>query len=367
MTTRKVIPVAMISAALTACASTPEVDNTPLIRTAVITTEIQNGGVKGFMANETLERFHVMDEISRVDSEFQFTGGVLSRVGGKKSKSEILRLDRGLEWDMDNRKKTYRECPIGGCKTASFGFEGIMGDDQFESEDDQLDDACEIVITDNSLSSKPSGQTRTINGFNASEHLFTWNIEGEDSEGNTMRNEITLSSWMTPIEGSVQEALTMKVAFDENYQRAINNEIPDGVYEVLPREAAEVLTKFMTAGMSEAEKSELWEKFADLQAPSGYPVSTKFQWNSRNDTCAAPEEPEAEDDQLDTGSLSGLLKSVGSQIVKQEVKKREEAKKREIALRPVFSLVTEVKSIEIKDIRESQLTVPANYKLQNRT
>jgi hypothetical protein len=279
-----------------------------------------------------------------------------------------LRIDRDLEWDMDNRKKTYRECPLGGCKTTSFLSEGIYGDDQFESEDDKIEESCIVSITENSLSSKPTGETRDVNGFNASEHLITWNIEGEDSAGETLRNEITVSRWMTPIEGELQEALSMKVAFDENYRRAISAKIPDNAYQVLPKEAAEILIKLLANGMNDSAAQSLWDKFKTLEVASGYPVSTKFQWNARNDTCAAPPEPtEESESKLDTSSFRGLLESVGSQVIKQEVDKREAAKQREIELRPLFSLVSNVKSVEILDIRESKLTVPAKYKLLNRS
>ena len=65
--------------------------------------------------------------------------------------------------------------------------------------------------------------------------------------------------------------------------------------------------------------------------------------------------------------IFGLLKSVGKKVIKQEVDKKKAEKAREIALRPVLSVLTDVKSIEILEIRESQLTVPEKYKLLNRS
>ena len=116
------------------------------------------------------------------------------------------------------------------------------------------------------------------------------------------------------------------------------------------------------------EIQRLLAKFQGLQVPQGYSVSNKFTWEAKNDTCAAPPEPdEGEEDALDTGSISGLLKSVGKKVVKQEIEKKKAEKAREIALRPILSVLTDVKSIDILEIRESQLSVPAKYKLLNRS
>jgi len=100
----------------------------------------------------------------------------------------------------------------------------------------------------------------------------------------------------------------------------------------------------------------------------GFPISQKFQWDARNETCSAPPEPEEEsEDSLNTSSFKGLLASVGKKIVKQEVDKKKAERAREIAMQPMLSVIVETQSIEITEIRESQLSVPANYKLENRS
>jgi len=362
----QVLVVALTTTLLSSCASTPEVvDNTPLIRTAVVKSTIQNGGLKGFLANETQSTFSVMDQIARQDNQIKFTGSILGRVGKKQDLSDIVRLDRQLEWSMDNRRKTYRECPLGGCKRTSYGVEGLQNDDGFE--DEGVDESCDIAITENSLTMAPTGQSRVVNGYQATEHLLEWTIRGKDSEGKTFHSEISVANWMTPITGDIAEAVNMKVAFDRNYQRALADRYPDAVYGVIPPEVLEIFVRALTAGMDEAEANRLWNKFKGLQVPQGYSVSNKFKWEGRDETCAAPKEPEEEKSVLDTGSLSGLLKSVGKQVIKQEVDKKKAEKAREIALRPFLSILTDVTSIEILEIRESQLTVPAKFKLQNRS
>jgi len=69
---------------------------------------------------------------------------------------------------------------------------------------------------------------------------------------------------------------------------------------------------------------------------------------------------------LNTSSIKGLLGSVTKQIVKQEVDKKAAEKAREIELAPIFIYIVDVTSVEMADIRESQLSVPSNYKLITR-
>lgn len=369
MKNAKIFTLSLVTTLLTACASpAPEVDNTPLIRTAVVKSSIQNGGLKGFLANETDRTVSVMDQISRIDNQTKFTGSILSRVGKKRSQSDIVRLDRGLEWSLDNRAKTYRECPLGGCKTTSFGLESIQHDDGFEEDEEGFNETCQITVTENSLKMSPTGASRVVNGFQSTEHLLEWKVRGKDDQGQTFLSEISVVNWMTPVTGDIAEAVNMHAAFDRNYRNTLATNYPDNLHELIPLQVQEVFLRAFTAGMSDPEIQRLLAKFQGLQVPQGYSVSNKFTWEAKNDTCAAPPEPdEGEEDALDTGSISGLLKSVGKKVVKQEIEKKKAEKAREIALRPILSVLTDVKSIDILEIRESQLSVPAKYKLLNRS
>lgn len=368
MKTTNALTVLLSTTWLVACASpAPVVDNSPLIRTAVVKTTIQNSGIKGFFANETEQTVNVMDQVSRIDNEIKFTGSLLGRFGSKQSQSDIVRLDRGVEWSLDNKSKNYRECPLGGCKTTSFGFEALQQDEGFEGNEEDFDESCQISITENTLKMAPTGETRLVNGYQSSEHLFEWTVRGKDEEGKTFLSEITAVNWMTPITGEIAEVVNMHATFDRNYRNSLPDQYPDKLHDVISDEALEVFLKAFTAGMSEEEKTSLLNKFDGLSVPEGYSVSNKLTWQAKDETCAAPKDPEqAEEDSLDTGSFAGLLKSVGEKVVKQEIDKKKAEKAREIELRPILTVLTEVKSIEITEIRESQLSVPEKYKLVNR-
>lgn len=370
MISRHTAVVVLAAASLTGCASKPaEVDNTPLIRTAVIKTTVENSGIKGFFGNKTDRTVSVMNQISRIDEKIAPTGSVLSRIGRKQDRSDIIRLDRDLEWAIDNRKKTYSECPIGGCAPVLFNLQALHQQDASEAEEyeDELD-SCVVSITENSISYEPTGQSRTVNGFPAVEHEFNWTIRGKDDAGETFHNEISVINWMTPVTGVVGEAVAMHAAFDRNYRSRLAQRIPENAYGVLPPEVAEIIVTQLTAGMEEAEIDALLRKFAQLSIPEGYSISNKVSWDAHNNTCTEPPEPEEEkNDSLDTSSFSGLLRSVGKRVVDQEVDRRKAEKAREISLRPILSVLTDVQSIDILDIRESKLTVQDSFRLVDRS
>ncbi len=350
------------------CAATPVEDTTPLVRTAIIKSTVSNSGVKGLGGHEGTFTSSTTSDISRRDDTFKYTGAILSRFGGKQDRSNIVRLDRNLEWAMDNKRKNYSECPLGGCRSA---FDGLLSAEYEEEQegdfDNEQDASCQISDMKNTFNIKSTGQTRNINGFDANEYLIDWRMTASDSEGKQLENIVEVNLWTTPETPLIADALRMQNAFDQKYANALEQTYPTNVQKALPKEVIELFTKHMLNIFSETEIASLKNLMADAATIEGYPVSRKIKWDARNDTCAAPPEPEAEEEsRLNTSSLKGLLESVGKQVIKQEVDKKVDAKKREIALAPIMLFVEEVQSIEINEIRESQLSVPAKYKLVNR-
>lgn len=359
---------ALFTVTLASCAAKPVEDTTPLVRTAIINSSVSNSGVKGFGGHKGTFTSSTTTDIQRRDDTFKFSGAILSRVGGTQNRSNIVRLDKDLEWALDNKRKNYSECPLGGCRSA---FDGLLSAEyEQEQEDDfdtQTDASCQLISVKNTFDIKETGQTRNINGFNANEYLIDWRLTASDTEGKTLENIMEINLWTTPETPLIAEALRMQNVFDKRYANARGETYPANVLKALPKEVIELFTKHLLAGINEVEIAKLKNLMAGAATIEGFPISRKVKWDARNDTCAAPPEPEAENEsRLNTSSFRGLLESVGKQIVKQEVDKKVDAKKREIALAPIMLFVEEVESIEISKIRESRLSVPAKYNLINR-
>ena len=364
---RLLLPIAL--GTLAGCASEPEViDDTPLLRSAIVTSEIRNNGFKGFFANEGIHVVRTVVDMQRVDDDFTYTGSLMGRFGGRRSRSEIVRLDKALEWQLDNEREQYTECALGGCDALATFEQAVYAEDAEEVDlDDDPENVCTLRTVESRFDIVRTGERREINGFPAEEYTVDWRHGVRDGDGRLGRNRISMTVWTTPETGEIAEAARMRRAFDERYRAALDERFPEQYHAAVPEAAAAVLYKYLLESLSDEDVAELERLMGEATPIEGYPVSRKIQWDSRNETCAAPPEEEAdEEDRLDTRSLGGLLRSVGKGIVRQEIRKKREEKRREIELAPVFSIVEEVKSIEIGEIRESRLSVPPGYDLRNR-
>jgi len=356
--------------ALGACASKPPVvvDESPLLRTAVVVTEVTNNGLKGQFASEGTRTVRTVPTARRTDDRMKFTGSVMSRVGGKQDRSAIVRLEDRLLWSLDNKKKRYYECPLDGCESflTTFGADAYEGDEFDVDEDPEIDDSCDVRVIENAFFMDRTGETRQINGFPAEEYVASWTYSAKDRDDRLARQQIAMTVWTTPETGEIAEARAMTDAFDAAYIDAVSDTPPGALAMLVPEAGAKVLVEQLLGSLDEAQRRELERQLAALTPIEGVPVSRKIQWEGKDETCAAPPAPAEEEAGLDTGSFRGLLKSVGEQIVDQEIDKKKAEKAREFELAPIFSMIEEVKSISIEEMRASQLTVPPDYKLQNR-
>lgn len=358
------LPVAVMSVALAGCASEPKVvDDTPLVRTATIVTHIENEGIKGQFGSAGNRTIRTVADMRREDDDFKYTGSIMSRIGPSGDQSEITRLDRELIYNLDNKRKTYRECPLDGCGTI---FEGLTEGRTYE-EDEQVDeDNCQLSAVKNDVSLVRTGAQRYINGFMTDEYLLTWELVLKDDLGEQMQSELTARTWTTPVTGDVAEAVAMAEDFEAARLKALNLDYPESLLKSLPPEALDVIVTHLLQTMG-SDEARFLSKLSKLTTVEGFPISHAVEWKASNGTCAAPAEPEQDNERdLDTSSFKGLLSSIGKKIVDQEIDKKREEKLREIGLAPVFSYTDSVQSITIEDIRSSQLDVPANYKLQSR-
>ncbi len=347
-------------------------DNSPLIRTVIVTTSSSSSGFKGVLGRDGETVFHTMPNMRRINHSEKYTGNLLSRVTRKSDTSEIIRLDKGLEWQMDNRKKLYTECALEGCgKEATYALDTYAADTKKVEENVSAareEDECEVNITRNDFNIVKTGAKRDVNGFPAEEYVMDWQLVMTDSEGASATNVVSSTTWNTPITGMVAEAVQMEETFDAAYRASLDISLPDQFSDVLPLEAVNALLDEVLADFDDQQVEDFKRLLAQLDAVSGYPVSQKMQWDARGETCVEPEEVvEKKESRLDVSSVSGFLKSVGKKVVKQEIAEQAEAKAEEINMAPILSIQTQVKSIEIGEIRESQLSVPANYTLNNRS
>ncbi len=366
---RNIFAITVTSTMLIACKTPPKPDTTPEIMTSVASANVRNFGFKGFFANDGTETVYTNGEMERQDQNFKFTGDILSKFSKKQSRSNITRLDKNLVWQMDNQKKRYTECEVKGCGALASFQENV-----FASEDGQeeigSEDQCNVTLSKLDLSVKKTGQQRVINNFPTDEFLLNWVMEYQDDQKRKTSHIITSTVWTTPGDGGATEAIQMQKQFADAKAALLAREAGElgGISGAIPADALAIFQRYLIEELPEDVRLKI-QQLAGKQTPiTGMPISTKVEWNAKAEACGAAEKAavEEKEETLNTSSFKGLLSSVTKQVVKQKVKKVEEAKKKEIAMAPVFGYIKEVTSINMQNVRLSTMQVPTNYKLSNR-
>jgi len=80
------------------CASAPApvVDNSPLLRTAQITSEVTSSGIKGLFGHKGTNTSVTYENMRRVDSGFKFTGSIMGRIGGYLTQNQKVILKKQI-------------------------------------------------------------------------------------------------------------------------------------------------------------------------------------------------------------------------------------------------------------------------------
>jgi len=278
-----------VSVVLASCASKEVVvDNSPIVRSATIVSSVNNGGIKGQFAAAGTRTVKTVENMRREDEAFNYTGSIMGRFSKGNNDSSIVRLDRGLVYQLNNKRKTYQECPITGC--ASF-MENLTQGQSYEEE--EVAGECELVVVENDLTLVNTGNQRAINGFPTDEYLFTWSTVMQDPDGKKMRNEITSRTWTTPVTGEVAQAVQMSNTFNRAYMQARQQDYSDNLLKVMPADALQIMETQLLNSMDDVD-SALLQKLAALPEVQGYPISNTVEWQASNDTCTAQNEPEGE-------------------------------------------------------------------------
>lgn len=134
---------------------------------------VHNDGFRGKFAFETHEVISVTPERKATDTTFGFTGMIMSKLMKKRHNINIIRLDKDLVWDMDLNEKTYTERPITKLPTLDLK---AAAPPQAGAEDVYVEDCCRLV-TD----VKRTGVEKVVNGYDATQVLFTAHTECKDA------------------------------------------------------------------------------------------------------------------------------------------------------------------------------------------
>lgn len=279
----------------------------------------------------------------------KFTGAILSRVAGGGEQVTITRIDKGVVWNLDPKKKVYTESPIEPVKL------GGKGEGQGAEKEKPT-----VRITKTEFKVKKTGASETINGFACEEYLVTWLMEMEDLETKEKTQTLmTTNLWTTPETAAIKKLQAEQAAFSNAYLKKIGMNVSGAEMKQLGMEAL--------MSMSKASQKDIEKEFArfktEMAKIKGYSIRTVVSWKVEGQGGNAPKAETAApaEDEGITGGITGGIGGVFGGLKGAVTKKLIGEPKPPAGDAPFFSSMTEIKSINTDAIAGDAFDIPAGY------
>ncbi|HMK65054.1 MAG TPA: hypothetical protein VK564_04615, partial [Thermodesulfobacteriota bacterium] len=237
---------------------------------ALVESTFKTSGVKGMGEAEGTSSQRYQGEKKLESQTTRFTGAILSRMVGESANVTITRVDKGVAWVLDTKKKTYQENPLVLPKSKSEDRGPREGKDGKPT----------TRISRSEFAVKKTGNSETINGFPCEEYLITWLLEIEDLETkNKSRSTMLTNLWTTP-----ETPVIRKVREEESvYNKALAKKMG---MDLSPEEAKKLGMTAM-AGLMKGSSEEMQKGMIrvknEMVKIQGYPIRTVINWNMEGD------------------------------------------------------------------------------------
>jgi hypothetical protein len=272
--------------------------------------------------------------------------------------------DLDKQWQLDPKKKVYRESPIKLPK-------GEGGEDSGSNERSKgKEEKPTHRIKSAKAGVEHTGKTKKINGFDTTQHIGTLTVVVEEIETKetsefSLRSEI----WATPWTKDLKKAVDEERKFMKAYVKKMG-------FDISPEDAGKyglaMSRMFLHAAGPEIEKavSKLAKEMGEID---GYPIVTDSAWNTPAPAeKAAKKGKKSKDEDEDDGdaitdaagatSLGGLAGNVFGGMAKRAAKKKA---KESMSGKPgaaAYSVRTEVVEVKTSDVDGAAFEIPAGYK-----
>ncbi len=342
---------------VTGCANV-QPDTTPKNPTVVLaSTTYLNGRYLPELS--TTQTVHTRGDRRRIDTDAKFSSLMMRLFNGNTTL--ITRVDRNLIWHINNKNKTYMECPLTGCIEDGFWDKFSEGQDEDDEEYESYEElGCEVTLTTNDFSVKKTGQQRMLSDIQTEEYRVDWKIELQDKWGKTDTNLVSMVFWTATPDGELSNAWKVHREFNENFmgQREGQNDPLLRLLGQKPYMAVSALT-----GDIERTHAESYGGFlSELNTIKGYPLSTKLEWLRRDNACET-ERARGKNNDLDLANgLEGAAKSLVTGFLSQQGQKI----MNEWQKKPLVTYIYEVKHVKEEMVNDSVFDVPMGYKMVDR-
>lgn len=344
--------------ALAGCASQPQpvADASPQNPTAVFETRVSSSGIAGAFPFETTEKHYVRARMRRDEHAGKgtgtFSGFLVTRLMGAGD-TTIARLDRNVRWTLDQKKQEYTECPVHGCPRPPRKAKPAQPEAKREEPRQKTEKDCVVRIASSRFDVKPSGEKKTVNGFDTEEYRMAWVVRLQDRKKRTTTSTVNVDVWTTPVNARMREAFATEAAFDKAFMASAPRARGPGRTDphVMPPDMLRMMTAYL-GSLTARDRAALQRAASELNKVKGHPIQTKIEWLLEGNACGAENEPPAQRQPGASDVVSGITSLFG--------KKEEKS-----GPPPILSFTIEVKQLGVVPMHDSLFSVPAGYKRVN--
>lgn len=340
----------------------------PAAADVTVKSKAESGGFRGLGAYESSSTRSIAGLKSRDEGSMRFKGAVLGRMSGKKGRDSavITRVDLDKRWELDLKKKTYRESPV-----------------SLPPLDEEAEEAPKAARPGKGRKEKPThriksakvevkktGEKKAINGFPCARHQGVATLVVEEiATRKTSEFSVESEVWATPWTKDLKQAVKEEAAFAKAYLAKLGEKLGAQDRRRFALDSAQALVK---AGGPELEKS-LAKLKRELDKIDGYAIVTETVWKAP--ASEPPKGKAPKDDDKDAGSaLSDVRGGSAGDIAagflgglaKRAAKKKAKQKAREAFApkpgAPALSARVEVLSVSVKAVSPDAFEIPKGFK-----
>ncbi len=309
---------------LAGCAGLPQVDPdpTPINPTAVLVTHMVNEGIKDFPAFETMSLSYTRPNMQRSESSLRGTSILTRFLSGADSEIRIERLDKKLAWTPDRKTRQYSECPLKGCPAPIAKKPTTTKSDDDKGRD--LD--CRLKIGNTTITVEPTGQKRSINGFDIEQYDIKWQVTFKDNASRKSTSTISMDLWTTPVTPALKDATALEKTYARARDKILGIDSDEDRTVTLPPEVGRMISSYLSPNVSPTDRATFLAGARKLDKAKGQPILMNVKWRFAGEAC----------------SMDETMKDIGD--------------------KPLFTFMSEVKSHKMEALHDSLFAPPKDYK-----
>jgi hypothetical protein len=298
-------------------------DQTPINPTAVLETHMINEGIKGFPAFESTTRTYSRANMQRRESTVTDVGAFARFLGAASGDARIERLDKKLAWTLDTKNKRYSECPLKGCPASI-----PRKPREKKSTDDYKprDTDCRLKVGNTTFTVEPTGQKRSINGFDTEQYDLKWLVTFRDNASRISTSALSIDLWATPVTPALKDATSLEKSYARAHDKILGIDPDTDRPVILPPEVGRMISSYLSANVSPTDRANFLAGAKKLDKVNGQSILMYVKWSFTGGAC----------------SMDDAMKEIGD--------------------KPLFRFMSEVKSHRMEALHDSLFAPTKDYK-----